>query len=131
MRIAFDVQGTLINGFDSAQIRFIMVEAYRRGHNITVWSNAFEYTQDFLRDYPSHAKFVHNTEQKRSKSDMEEYGIPVFDLAFEDDRRQTYLGANNIIFVNQIPEGIGAGAYLDSIGVMQILPPGYDHGNGD
>lgn len=102
MRIAFDVKGTLVEGQDPVKIRHLLYQLHKRGHNITVWSNSFSYTQDFLKDYPNHGELVHNTCSKMSKREMQEMDIPLFDYAIEDDYCQDYLGANKIWFVSEI-----------------------------
>lgn len=119
LKIAFDVKGTLVDGHSSENIRKLLILCRERGHEITVWSNLFTYTVDFLKDYPTHARFVHDNQSKDSKGDRLSHGLPLFDFAFEDDIRQTYLGAKNLIFVQDVPEG-NLENFLDSIGIKDI-----------
>lgn len=102
MRIAFDVKGT-IEGHKKALVLHIFEQLQKQGHTCIVWSNSFSYAVDAIKNND-----LKNTEpmQKLSKRDLEELGGQPFDLAIEDDRSQTWLGANKFAFVDELTAGL-------------------------
>lgn len=97
MRIAFDVKGT-IDGPRGA----VIIEAFKKlqdlGHTCVVWSNLYSYATDAVAKHGLKA----DAESKRSTSDLETYGLEPYDVAIEDDRGQTWLGAKRFVFVDEI-----------------------------
>lgn len=100
MRVAFDVKGT-IDGYNSELVLKLFKGLQAKGHEVFVWSNLYSYAVDAIKD--NHLK---NTEplQKMSRIDLEERELPQMDLAIEDDRSQTWLGANKFVFVDELTE---------------------------
>ncbi|NJO48172.1 MAG: hypothetical protein HC840_00490 [Leptolyngbyaceae cyanobacterium RM2_2_4] len=99
MRIAFDVKGT-VEGSKGA----VILEAFRKlqgaGHTCVVWSNLYSYATDAIAKHGLDAE----AESKRSTRDLEDYSLEPFDVAIEDDRSQTWLGAKRLIFVDEITD---------------------------
>lgn len=98
MRIAFDVKGT-IEGPKGA----VILEAFRKlqglGHVCAVWSNLYSYATDAIKKHGLEAEAM-------SKKMMLDYDSEseAFDVAIEDDRSQTWLGAKTLIFVDEITD---------------------------
>lgn len=101
MRIAFDVKGT-IEGPKKALVLHIFEKLQEQGHTCVVWSNSYGYAVDAIKD-----NNLQNTEpmDKMSKFDLQERGLEPFDLAIEDDRSQTWLGAKKFAFVDELTYG--------------------------
>lgn len=96
MKIAFDVKGTI----DGPRGKIIL-EAFRKlqelGHECIVWSNSLGYAHDAVKSHGLNADFM-------SKKMMLDYDSEdeAMDVAIEDDRSQTWLGAKRFIFVDEI-----------------------------
>ncbi len=105
MRVAFDVKGTLVSNNRESQksVRLILKAFHQLGHEITVWSNLPSYCVEFIEKNPEFESLVPYLTSKRSKHQFETDGIPLFDLAFEDDEAQHYLAAERMVFVRHIP----------------------------
>lgn len=97
MRIAFDVKGT-IEGPKGKVILEAFVKLQGLGHTCVVWSNLYSYATEAIEKHSLNA----DAESKRSAYDMEGYDTKPYDVAIEDDRSQTWLGANKLIFVDEI-----------------------------
>lgn len=97
MRIAFDVKGTL-EGNSGELIRELFKKLREMGHTCVIWSNLYSYAVDCNNKYNLQAK----VEQKRSKSELAEWGKEVYDWAIEDDTSQKWLGAKNFLWVRDI-----------------------------
>lgn len=97
MKFAFDVKGT-IEGHKGAVIVEALKKLQALGHECVVWSNLYSYTVDAVKKHGLTAE----TMSKRSKNEMREYEMDLFDVAIEDDRSQSYLGAKNFVFVDEI-----------------------------
>jgi hypothetical protein len=98
MRIAFDVKAT-IEGPKKEQVLKLFRDLQAKGHTCHVWSNSYGYAVDAIRDNK-----LTNTEalSKFSMYDVENYGQTMYDVAIEDDRKQTYLGAKAFVFVDEL-----------------------------
>lgn len=101
MKIASDVKGT-IEGSKKKQVLKMLDLFSRAGHQITVWSNLYSYAVDAVKDNNLKADAM----SKRSKSDVDYEEEKYFDIAIEDDGRQTYLAAKRFVWVNDIPDDI-------------------------
>lgn len=101
-RVAFDVMGTL-TGNKGALIQHIFRKLQDHGVECVVWSNNFSYAVDAIRDLK-----LENTVpmSKKTKMDLINNGEELFDLAIEDDRSQTWLGAKDFVFVDEIVTGL-------------------------
>lgn len=99
MKIAFDVKGTLL-GPKQKYVLMLLEELQGRGHEITIWSNAFPYTLDAVKVHD--LKNV-TTQSKYAKSEL----TNLFDYAIEDDTNQTWLAAKKFIWVHDIPGARG------------------------
>lgn len=99
MKIACDVKGTL-EGPKKKQVLKMLDLFHRAGYEVTVWSNLFSYAVDAVKENNLRAEVM----TKKSKSDMENDGMALFNFAIEDDKQQWYLGATKIIYVDEIPE---------------------------
>lgn len=101
MRIAFDVKGT-IEGPKKALVLRLFEGLQDKGHTCIVWSNYYGYAVDAIKD--------NNLSKTEPMDKMSAYGLKErrneepFDLAIEDDRSQTYLGANKFLFVDELTE---------------------------
>lgn len=101
MRVAFDVKGT-IEGPKQDLVLKLFRGLQKQGHTCVVWSNMWTYAKEAIKTHN-----LTNTEAdtKKSVSDLMNWGIPLFDLAIEDDREQgTYLGASEFIYVDELTE---------------------------
>lgn len=102
MRIAVDVKGTL-EGHKRAQILRMMLFLQDEGHEIVVWSNAYGYAVDAVKNLAETALEGIEPQDKRTKSDMDHEESRYFDIAIEDDRSQEWLAAKHFIWVDEIP----------------------------
>lgn len=100
MKIAFDVKGT-IEGPKKELVLKLFRGFQNTGHECVVWSNSYGYAVDAIKN--NNLLDTH-PEDKKSKRDLEEYGRPVYDIAIEDDRSQTWLGAKRFVFVDELTE---------------------------
>lgn len=98
MKIAFDVKGT-IEGPKKELVLKLFKGLQAKGHQCFVWSNCYSYAVDAIKDNE-----LSQTEpmSKKSKFDFRDYGQDPMDFCIEDDRSQTWLGANTIIFVDEL-----------------------------
>jgi len=101
MRIATDVMGTL-EGPMKKQILAMLEVFAKAGAEITVWSNLYDYAIDAVRDNNLRAE----ADSKKTKGDLDFDESQYFDLAFEDDRTQTYLPTKRFLFVDEIPDSV-------------------------
>lgn len=106
MKVAFDVKGT-IEGYNKETVLRLFKGLQAKGHKCVVWSNLYSYAVDAIKD-----NGLTNTEamDKMSKFDLRDRDMDPMDLAIEDDRSQTWLGAKRIIFVDELDD-----AMVDSI----------------
>lgn len=102
MRIAFDVKGTL-DGPKSGLVLHIFDQLQKQGHECVVWSNYLDYAVQAIKKHN-----LQNTTPmtKKSKVDMMNSEEGMFDLAIEDDRSQTWLGAKKFAFVDELTAGL-------------------------
>lgn len=102
LRVAFDVKGTIEGPHKDLVLR-LFKGLQEKGHNCYVWSNLYSYALDAIRD-----NNLENTVAmaKKSKGDLLGDGNELFDVCIEDDRRQTYLGAKRIIFVDELNDEV-------------------------
>lgn len=102
MRIAFDVKGT-IEGPKKALVLHIFDKLQKQGHECVVWSNFYGYAVDAIKNND-----LKNTQPmtKASRFDLENSQQGMFDLAIEDDRSQTWLGAKKFAFVDELTYGL-------------------------
>lgn len=119
MKIACDVMGTL-EGRKKKQILKMLDIFSRAGADITVWSNLYSYAVDAVKNNNLKAEYD-------SKKMMLDYDDPseAMDLAIEDDRSQTWLGARRFLFVDEIPEDMAevellANKLLGEIGESKV-----------
>lgn len=152
MKIAFDVKGTL-EGPKGGLVRKLLDGLLSKGHNITVWSNAYFYATDHvvkngldgkvtpelkymksdlisgyekkesglygkkIVGYQKNEDGTDNKARPIKENDLEQpimvddYSKPIYgegmkDLAIEDDRSQTYLAAERLIFVDELTEDV-------------------------
>jgi len=98
MKIAFDVKGT-IEGPRKIQVLAMLRHLKELGHEVIVWSNLYSYATDAVRNYDLNVEAT-------SKKMMLDYDSEseAMDLAIEDDRSQTWLGAKKFLFVDEIPD---------------------------
>lgn len=97
MRVAFDVKGT-IEGYNGELILELFRGLQAQGHECVVWSNLYSYAVDAVKNNNLTAEAM----TKLTKGDLLSQGRELFDLCIEDDYRQTYLGAKQILFVDQV-----------------------------
>lgn len=97
MKIAFDVLGTLRGHKGPA-----LAEAFRKlqelGHECVIWSSEYSMTTEIKKHYGLECE----TMSKQTKGDYDYEEKNYFDVAVEDDRGQTYLGARQFAFVDQL-----------------------------
>lgn len=98
MRIAFDVLGTL-KGYKGPALAEAFKKLQAMGHECVIWSSEYSYTVEIKKHYG-----LENCqcESKKSKSDYGYDEQHYFDIAVEDDRGQTYLGAHKFAFVDEL-----------------------------
>jgi hypothetical protein len=100
VKVAFDVKGT-IEGPKKELVLKLFKAFQENGYECVVWSNWYRFAVDCIKDN----KLENTTpETKRSKSDFRDYEIPLYDLAIEDDRSQTWLAASRIVFVDELTD---------------------------
>lgn len=101
-RVAFDVMGTL-TGNKGSLIEHIFRALQAEGVECVVWSNSFGYAIDAIASLN-----LENTHpmRKMSRFELQEHNLEMFDLAIEDDRSQTWLGAKDFAFVDEITMGL-------------------------
>lgn len=97
MRIACDVLGT-IQGPKGKQIIEALRKLIEQGHEVVVWSSDYGLAVNATQRYDLGVEAM----GKLSKYEMKEREQELFDVAIEDDRNQTYLGAKRFIFVDEI-----------------------------
>lgn len=102
MKIAFDVKGTLI-GYHQDKVLKLFYALQSMGCEMFVWSNSINYAFEAVKTHSLKVDAQH-VMYKYTTVDVEVEGIEAMDVAIEDDRSQTYLGAKRIIFVDEIPE---------------------------
>lgn len=100
MKIAFDVKGT-IEGPKKDLVLKLFKGFQAQGHTCVVWSNMYSFAIGAIKDNDLENT---NAMMKFSKGEAELGEVDFFDLAIEDDRRQTYLAANKFLFVDEITE---------------------------
>jgi len=97
MRIAFDVMGTLAGTKGD-----VLLEAFRKlqdlGHTCVVWSNSISYAVETVKKHNLNT----DAQWKKSKFDLEDFSMEPYDVAVEDDRSQTWLGANAFVWVDEV-----------------------------
>lgn len=97
MRIAFDCLGTLMGSHGPALAEAI-VKLQALGHECTIWSSMYSYTIEMKNKYGLQIE----TMSKMSRYELQERGLEIFDVAVDDDRSQTYLGAKTFVYVDEI-----------------------------
>lgn len=108
MKIAFDVKGT-IEGPKQKQVLELFWRLQEAGHEMFVWSNLFSYAAQAIIDHGLPATAI----RKNSLTEANDTAYGLMDLAIEDDRSQSYLGAIKIIFVDELESEIEfLGEYL-------------------
>lgn len=119
MKIAFDVKGTL-DGHKKHEMRRILLSLYAAGHEIYIWSSLFSYAVKEAK-YWEQRHIKCEALDKYSTYEAKARNMPVMDIAFEDDRTQTYLAANKIVFVDEIPNVVDefAAAMVESLKTVQ------------
>jgi len=105
MNIAFDVKGTL-EGHKKVEIRYTLKQLYDAGHKIYIWSNLFSYANDMAESLQMRGIECEALE-KYAKNEADQWDRPMMDVAFEDDRSQSWLAAKRIICVDEVPNGAG------------------------
>jgi hypothetical protein len=99
MRIAFDVLGTIQGPKGS-----VILEAFKRlqdaGHECVVWSSDYGLAVNAVKRHALNADSM----GKLSGYELTERGLEAFDVAIEDDRGQTYLGAARFVWVDTITD---------------------------
>lgn len=103
MNIAFDVKGTL-DGHKKVEIRYTLKKLYDAGHKIYIWSSLFSYANDMAKSLQMRGIACEALE-KYAKNEADAWDRPMMDVAFEDDRTQTYLAVKRFIFVDEVPNG--------------------------
>lgn len=103
MRIAFDCLGTLMGSHGPALAEAIP-KLQALGHECVIWSSLYSYTIEMKNKY----KLNVETMEKRSTYEMREYEMELFDVAVDDDRGQTYLGAKAFVYVDEITKNSDA-----------------------
>lgn len=116
MRIAFDVKGT-IDGPKGELILDLFRGLQANGHECVVWSNLYSYAVDAVKNHKLSAQAM----SKQSKGDLLSNGQELFDLCIEDDYRQTYLGAKQILFVDKITPDLVERLIKDGLSGMDRL----------
>lgn len=103
MNIAFDVKGTL-DGYKKVEIRYTLKKLYDAGHKIYIWSSLFSYANEMAKSLQMRGIECEALE-KYAKNEADAWDRPMMDLAFEDDRTQSWLAAKRIVFVDEVPNG--------------------------
>lgn len=100
MRIAFDVLGTLRGHKGPA-----LAEAFRKlqelGHECVIWSSEYSMTTEIKKHYSLECETMSKRAKYEMRNDNGDYEN-LFDVAVEDDRGQTYLGARQFAFVDEL-----------------------------
>lgn len=100
MRIAFDCLGTLMGSHGPALAEAI-VKLQALGHECVIWSSLYSYTIEMKNKYNLDVE----TMSKQSRYEMDGQ---LFDVAVDDDRGQTYLGAKTFVYVDEITKNSDA-----------------------
>lgn len=100
MKVAFDVKGT-IDGHKQDLVLKLFHGLQKKGHQCVVWSNLYSYAVDAVKE---HGLTNTKTMSKMSRFELKEQEMDQMDLAIEDDRSQTWLGAKRFIFVDELDE---------------------------
>lgn len=99
MKIAFDVKGTLDGSNKELVLKFFHAMK-NAGHQVEVWSNSIMYASECVRENNLDVSYS----WKDAKSDVDYDESKYFDLAVEDDTRQTYLATKEFLWVHEINE---------------------------
>lgn len=99
MRIAFDCLGTL-KGSHGMSLAKAIVKLQLLGHECVIWSSLYSYTIEMKNKYGLNCE----TMDKMSKYEMSDASVELFDVAVDDDRGQTYLGAKTFVYVDEITQ---------------------------
>lgn len=98
MKIAFDVMGT-IDGPSQKKVLALYHEFERLGHEMVVWSSMYSLAVRAVKNHNLKANSM--SKMERYQYEPSEY----MDLAI-DDENQTYLAANRLVLVRDIPDDI-------------------------
>ena len=98
MKIAFDVQGTLL-GPDKVLKLYKWCE--KKGHDLTVWSNCYGYTEDAIKSL----SLGDNAKPMSKVYRLDNNNEDIFDIAVDDKSQYSeLLAAKKIVLVEDIPE---------------------------
>lgn len=107
MKIAFDVIGTLEGGLKPWKMRHLVYLLAKAGHEVYIWSSlpsaAYRLAQTMEK-----VGVTCTPMSKYSEYEAKEDGRPIMDIAFDDDRSQTYLATKRFIYVYEVPDDIEA-----------------------
>ena len=98
MKIAFDVQGTLVG--HKGEILFQLLEDFKnQGHDVFIWSHSRDMAEDVAK------KIGVSDEMCKTKKLRFEYHLDheIMDIAIDDDPKQKLL-VNKIYLVGQLPD---------------------------
>jgi hypothetical protein len=102
MKIAFDCKGTL-SGYHEKKVVKLFHALQDAGHELFIWSSVYSYTHDAAAKHGLQIP-EYNYVAKYSELEAREQGLPVMDIAIDDDMFSLYLAAQKMICVDQIPE---------------------------
>ena len=100
MRIAFDVLGTL-KGYKGPALAEAFKKLQAMGHECVIWSSEYSMTIEIKKHYGLECETMRKQAKYEMRNDNGEYE-GLFDVAVEDDRSQTYLGAHKFAFVDEL-----------------------------
>lgn len=99
MKIAFDVYGT-IEGPKQKEILELFFRLHKSGHEMFVWSNLFYYAVNAIEKHKLPTKPL--SKYSITDTDYENKPLDLMDIAIDDDSFQTWLGARQIILINEL-----------------------------
>ena len=106
MKIAFDCKGTLMDGQYVRRVLELFRALQNTGHEVYIWSSEFSYTLTAAKRHGitlPDDRFL----SKYSLVDAAQQGLPVMDIAIDDDKLYSnYLAAKKFVYVDTIPETI-------------------------
>jgi hypothetical protein len=105
MKIACDVLGT-IEGDKQASVLRILQSLISAGHEVVIWSSEYSLASEAVKKH--RLTNLDGTPllymEKYSTMDVRNQGMPMFDLALEDQQSQTsYLASKFFLMVHEIP----------------------------
>lgn len=117
MKIAFDVKGTIQGPYQDKVLKLFR-EFEKRGHEMIVWSSVYSYATDAVAKHGLNALAMSKVLSCEATPDQR------VDIAI-DDEPQTWLAANRLISVHDIPDDINA--FVETLCIENVAADGGIH----